>query len=245
MITKALEYLKQNLNAGKVINSSNRDFSLEKLNLIPNKFDEPVPQTLTVNTLTGFCDYIDSGSDEIKNAFIHVENFHSVQLVSGLFGDNHQRKIWIEATIDNTLESGFCFGQFMRIPEFIIDLQAYFAETEDVKKILGLVSNIKAEQGQTYQDNGFAQTVTAKRSTGSSMVESVLVPNPVTLRPFRTFLEIEQPESSFVFRLSSGGEDQPPQCALFEASGGAWKLDAIQKIAAWIRDRRLPFMIIA
>ena len=32
----------------------------------------------------------------------------------------------------------------------------------------------------------------------------VIVPNPVKLRPYRTFAEIEQPESSYVFRIKDG-----------------------------------------
>ena len=48
----------------------------------------------------------------------------------------------------------------------------------------------------------------------------VKVPNPVTLRPFRTFIEVEQPESKFIFRMREGG-----RCAIFEADGahGSWR----------------------
>jgi len=121
----------------------------------------------------------------------------------------------------------------LTIPQFIIGLQAYFGNTLDKTALLNLVSNIKAEQNQTYLDTGYTQEVTVKRSTKSSMIESVAVPNPVTLKPYRTFLEIDQPESSFVFRLKSA-DGQPPECGLFEASGGAWKLDAILKIKEWV-----------
>lgn len=245
MIAKALEFLKQNFKDPAQAEINGRAFTLDKWNLIPKTFDEPTPDVLTVNTLTGLVDYIKSGMDEITGAVIHIESPGLVRLISCLFGDNLQRKYWIQATTDKTLNNGFGFGRFMAIPDFIIQIQAYFAETEDVKKLLALVSNIKAEQGQEYSDNGVSQSVVAKRSTGSSMVATVAVPNPVTLRPYRTFLEVEQPESSFVFRLSSGGEGNPPQCGLWEASGGAWKLDAIQKIKAWVEAQKTGCNIIA
>jgi len=245
MITKALEFLKANFKDTTQAEINGRVFTIDKWNLVPKTFDEPVPDILTVNTLTGLVDYIKSGIDNTVGACIHIESPGLVRLISPLFGDNLQRKYWIQATTDKTLNNGFTFGRFIPIPDFIIQIQAYFAETEDIKKLLALVSNIKAEQGQEYSDNGVAQSVVAKRSTGSSMVTTVSVPNPVSLRPYRTFLEVEQPESSFVFRLSSGGEGNPPQCGLWEASGGAWKLDAIQKIKAWLIHQSLGYAIIA
>lgn len=246
MIKDALQYLKDNLKSSVAQQFGAREFTLEKWNLVPNKFDEPVPDALIVNTLTGFSEYIKNAPDvRTISGFIHVVSPSRVDFVSALFGDKHQRMNWVTATTENTLSNGFRFDRFMSIPEFIISIQAYFSETGDVKSLLTLVSNIKAEQGQEYSDNGVSQSVVAKRSTGSSMVATVAVPNPVSLRPYRTFLEVEQPESSFVFRLSSGGEGNPPQCGLWEASGGSWKLDAIQKVKAWLLDQYLDCEIIA
>lgn len=56
------------------------------------------------------------------------------------------------------------------------------------------------------------------------------MPNPVYLAPYRTFAEIEQPVSKFVFRMESG-----PKAALFEADGGAWKNEAILKIKEYLQ----------
>ncbi|MNW60692.1 hypothetical protein D3C74_386970 [compost metagenome] len=70
---------------------------------------------------------------------------------------------------------------------------------------------------------GMTQSVVAK--TGVATVEDVKVPNPVLLAPYRTFVEVEQPESSFVFRMKDG-----PSAALFEADGGAWRNDVIANV---------------
>ena len=48
----------------------------------------------------------------------------------------------------------------------------------------------------------------------------------VLLRPFRTFLEVEQPESEFLLRV------HPEEgIGFFEADGGIWKLEAKKNIA--------------
>jgi len=67
----------------------------------------------------------------------------------------------------------------------------------------------------------------------------------VVLRPYRTFLEIEQPASAFVFRLRRGREGELPTCALFEADGGRWKLEAIERIRDYLKEQLSEIAVIA
>lgn len=53
----------------------------------------------------------------------------------------------------------------------------------------------------------------------------------VKLKPYRTFSEVEQPESEFLVRLSDGG-----RVALYEADGGAWKLQARRNVADYLKE---------
>ena len=71
----------------------------------------------------------------------------------------------------------------------------------------------------TSEDNGVTQTVEARK--GIALKAREQVKPRVPLCPFRTFLEVEQPESEFLVRMREGGE-----IGLFEADGGMWKLDA-------------------
>ena len=60
-----------------------------------------------------------------------------------------------------------------------------------------------------------------------------IIPSPARLKPFRTFVEVDQPVSSFVFRMKDdrcGGV----QCALFEADGGAWTISAMEEIKSYL-----------
>ena len=54
----------------------------------------------------------------------------------------------------------------------------------------------------------------------------------MTLTPFRTFYEVEQPESEFVFRIENRGD--APKFKLIEADGGRWKYEAMQQIKEYI-----------
>jgi hypothetical protein len=109
-------------------------------------------------------------------------------------------------------------------------MQSCFVQNEDTAKILKVVGNIKEETVRNIGDDGISQQVTAK--AGIATVENVIVPNPVILAPYRSFIEVDQPESKFVFRMRSTGSE--PQCALFEADGGAWKLDAMYLIKGFL-----------
>lgn len=72
----------------------------------------------------------------------------------------------------------------------------------------------------------------------SRIVDNILDPNtdakknPIRkLKPYRTFNEVDQPESEFLLRLSEGGG-----VALYEADGGAWKLQARRNVAEYLKN---------
>ena len=58
--------------------------------------------------------------------------------------------------------------------------------------------------------------------------------NPGKLIPYRTFLEVKQPESDFIFRMREGHDGV--ECAIFEADGGAWKMEAMREISKCLRN---------
>ncbi len=80
------------------------------------------------------------------------------------------------------------------------------------------------EKSVSTNDNGITQTVEARQ--GVALNALVEVKPRVLLRPFRTFLEVEQPESEFLLRV------HPEEgIGFFEADGGIWKLEAKKNIA--------------
>lgn len=113
--------------------------------------------------------------------------------------------------------------------EFNIMLQSMFIDDADRNLVLDFASHLKIEKGAEVQDNGISQMATVR--DGVASLAQAKTPNPVTLRPYRTFNEVEQPASQFVFRIN-----KLANLALFEADGGKWKLEAVESIANYLKN---------
>jgi len=194
---------------------------------------DPVPAPIVVGTLTGLIDYIKANRDEIDfdKCIIHIENYSGVTLISKLRGNFVERDTYVDV-LDYHNEHNF--GTYLDIENFIVWLQANFLDAGDRAKILAFVGNIQDGQIANFSDDGVTQSVNVK--TGITKVEVAPVPNPVSLTPYRTFIDAVQPASDFVFRMRSGGGSGRPTVALFEADGGKWKSDAVQNIKTYLVD---------
>jgi hypothetical protein len=218
MIKSALEYLIR-LGDTRIENVGNQIYSTQQL--YPIK--ESTPNVIGVRSLSGFVDYIKSKFDGINPLMIHVESPTEV-IASSQFNRDHNRNELIKAS---AMLPSFNFDRWYDAEDFNIKLQSCFVRNEDRDIMLKVVGNIKEEAVNSVGDDGVSQSVVAK--TGVASVGNVKVPNPVFLAPYRTFVEVEQPESDFIFRMKSG-----PSCALFEADGGAWKLEAMGLIKQYL-----------
>ena len=200
-------------------------FSTKPLHIVR----QPVPENLTVNSLSGLVGYVKSSFDikeHYDSLMIHIVSPTEVQVLSHLNNDE-KRTTFVTA---KALLPSFRYGSFLDAEEFNIALQSVFVSNEDRAKMLKIVGNIKDENVAAFGDDGVTQQVRTK--SGVATVSDVPVPNPVYLKPYRTFVELPQPESAFVFRMRSG-----PACALFEADGGAWKVQAMDEVHKYLADK--------
>ena len=183
-------------------------------------------------TLTGLVDYMDANKEAFcdwRGYICRVVNEKAVELISELDTDRKRETIMIaEAETPN-----LPIGKFMEAENFLISAQANFvAGTEagtDLAKILQFAGTVTAGTIREYSDDGVSQKATVK--IGISTKAEKPVPSPALLAPFRTFTELPQPASKFIFRMKDGN---PPQCALFEADGGAWKNVAMAEIKSYL-----------
>lgn len=191
------------------------------------------PSAIQINNLTGLVDYVmDVNDTEIEDwdlLFVHVRDYNKVLLYSGISGDFNQRPVVIESTSRPCM---FRFGNFMDVESFIIQLNAGFLQSQERDELVKFVSGVKFDNQSRIEDNGVSQTLKAKQGV-SSLIKDIPVKNIVQLAPYRTFNEIEQPESEFLFRFSHN--DGQPLCGLFEADGEAWKQTAIQSIKTHLK----------
>lgn len=210
----------------------------------------PGPPCVPLKTLTGLVDLLRAGVDGVRVPpgagtpgpyCLHVNSHTTVALLkqdSDLYG---RRPVLVTVTVDDG--APFVFGTFFDRESFVIALQSRFVQDVDAAEVLRLASSLTAEAVTIAEDDGISQKVTVKQ--GITLKESKVVKGRVLLRPYRTFREVTQPSSEFVFRVRGGESADVPSCALFEADGGKWKLDAVLAIKTWLEAQQLGIPVVA
>jgi hypothetical protein len=235
------EFVEKILDLGKpeVVTISGIDYSARPLHIVvpPKLFSG-----IALHTLQGLADAITVKLDGMTGAqFVLVVNSHAaVELIRTKTDSYGRREVLAQVSLaDGEL---FPFNKFIPREEFVIGLQSRFVQDETTAELLRLTSSLEASTVALAEDDGISQRTTVKQ--GIALKEQVTVKGRRTLRPYRTFREIDQPASEFVFRLRSV-DGAVPQCALFEADGGKWKLDAVLSIKAWLEAKHLGVPIVA
>ena len=184
---------------------------------------------IQMNTLTSLVDYLKAGVDKMaEKMLVQVVSPTKVRVLSMLDADRKREElVEVEAMIPD-----FEYGRYMGNERFIIALQSKFIDNDDRALLLKFAGTVKDESIAEYGDDGVTQKATVK--TGITSVGDAIVPNPVKLRPFRTFVEVTQPESAFVFRMRQA-VGRGIECAIFEADGGAWKNVAMKSIKEYLQ----------
>lgn len=189
------------------------------------------PKDFCVDTLSGLVRIIkEEGAHLEVKLLVQVEDQRHVAVWSDYLGERVEgaRKYdrWRLYTAEADVPR-ITVGNYMDQQQAIIELQSLHNATPDRDYLLDLLSKIDVTQGVKSTDNGVTQEATVK--TGVVLKDTVPVKPIVELQPFRTFLEVDQPVSKFLLRVDEHG-----RAGLFEADGGAWKLEAKRSIAAWL-----------
>lgn len=196
------------------------------------RYDSPErAQAVTARTLTALVDYIGSCSGEFpegRDMLIHITSPTKVRLMSAL--DTERRREVLFETEAETSE--FQFDRWYDQEDFMISLQSNFQPSPDLDAVIKLAGNIERKNNQSFSDDGRTQVATM--TVGVASKADVLVPNPVELYPYRTFQEVAQPASKFVFRI---GDKEVPAFKLIEAEGGIWKCEAVANIKAYLSGK--------
>lgn len=178
--------------------------------------------TLKIASLTGLADYVNKNIDLKTRAgnliFIHVAGPTSVYLCNSVHTpiDRRFNPVTVIADVPQLQ-----FDRFIPREDMMIMLQSRFEDTDSKAALLASLGNIVADEELQQEDDGVTQRVTTQ--TGVRRQE-VSIQNPVWLKPFRTFTEVDQPASPFVVRIRDYGGSI--DVALFEADGGSWRNDA-------------------
>ena len=223
IIKEALQWIVESQQP-KIINDGGWSYTSENL----QRLDEELrADPIGMSTLSGLVDYIKSKVDVLDDKMlIHVVSPTEVQLISPLDADREREcLVKVRAELPE-----ITYGRFLKTEPFLISIRANFVQNEGSEAVLRFAGTIESGTLAAYSDDGISQSATVKK--GIAGKESALVPNPVKLRPYRTFIEVQQPESEFIFRMRDCNEEIG--CAIFEADGGAWKREAMKNIKEYL-----------
>ena len=228
MIKEALQYLVELGKAEEhIINGDTySDKPLHRIDMYI-----PKANAIEMHTLTSLVDYIKSDVDTMSEKMIvEVASPTKVNLYSQLdYNRGREKLVSVSARVPE-----FSFNNFMDQEKFCINLQSKFIDDPQTDRslILKFAGTVEAGTVADYGDDGITQKATVK--TGIVSKGDAIIPNPVKLRPYRTFLEVEQPISEFIFRMKQDKYDGI-NCAIFEADGGAWQIAATKAIKEYLQ----------
>lgn len=240
-----LRELAQAAAGGEVLfeNAEGEAFTTIPTHRLPKEHAPDEPGVLKVHSLQGLVDYIAANRDELVGAecMVHVVSPTCVRIVSKL-QPRATRFTYLEAeALDHV--KGWT-EQWMSLETAIIGLQARFTGAGDRARVLRVLGNVTEKAEINVEDDGVSQHVTTRAGT-TGLKEESPVPNPVMLAPYRTFSEVQQVQSPYLLRMRTGmNSGQQSQVALFAADGGAWELEAVQNVAAWLKDQVGDFAIL-
>lgn len=220
MLKEALAYI-VSLKDNKTYNINGETYSDRELHRIAPYIARPL--SIDVNGLDSIVKLVHHELALLHNypLFIRVDGPRRVSVFSALDGDMCRDDLYRAVCDAPDFKGGWRDQQAA-----IIELRSAFVPNEGTDYLLDLLSRISKDDSVSSEDNGVSQTVTAKQ--GISLKSYERLRTRVPLIPYRSFTEIEQPESEFILRMDDDG-----RVGLFEADGGKWKLTAKDRICAY------------
>lgn len=192
-------------------------------NLIHVEYKKCRPRCIQVTGLDSICKLVRNEAGHIASQiFVQVSDYNEVSVFTTLYSDAERFYLYKCAADTPSVT----MGRFLPYENAVIEILSLYIPTPDTEYLLKLLASVSTESKVTSSDNGVTQKVEAK--AGIALNTLVEVRPRVVLKPFRTFIEVEQPESEFLLRISDNGE-----IGLFPADGGVWKLEATRNVARY------------
>lgn len=183
----------------------------------------PAVVPLMTNTLQSVVEFVNS--HEWDDLVIHIRDEKSIFVYSDIkFEEECRRDHFLTAVAD---VCDLTLDRFMDLEDFNLMMQSCFVESESRAEILACIGSVEDVNSRTLNDDGISQSITVK--TGVTTKSKALVPNPVTLMPYKTFSEIEQPNIQYIFRMGDG-----PRALLRTVGNPTWRVETIKKIKAYL-----------
>ena len=187
------------------------------------------PDTLTLHSLDALVKLVRTEAAKVQAPlYITIPDHMTVRCFAQSAPDaRYFRQVYCEAHATDV--PGWGEKVQLGFEEAQIAMRTRFQETTDTIYALKLLSDICCGAKVVYNDNGIATTVTTQK--GVALQSNEQIRPIITLKPYRTFQEVEQPESIFLIRVNERG------ITFTEADGGMWKLKARQTVKAFLEEQ--------
>jgi hypothetical protein len=232
----AVEAMEEIVGRSMKIEVDGKTFARNKGGSFERVLYDPRAETITIHTLTGLVDFVRANVDKLdfKKHLAVVKSPIEVDLLSTLSAEGRDRDEILHVVVDDKMRA-YPFGQYQTVEEFIILLTSLFEESADRERVIKFVSRVTGGGSFTLSDDGVSQIVEARKNVSGALTGNETAPKIVNLKPFRTFRDIDQPESSFLLRLKLIDEEEKVVGAcLHEADGGRWRNAAIKGIQEFL-----------
>lgn len=226
MIKEALEYVAGMSKQVDTVEFNGRRYAMD--HLTPMK--TPTPEPLKIASLNGLIALLDDLDPEEEYAF-HIRSYKEVALISATFDVWEVRDVFGVCSAESyTADVSRISG--LEADDFIISLLTKFEQSENRDLLIKVASSMTDTSENKVEDDGITQSTTV----GRAIKTKVKIPNPVILKPRRTFPEIDQPLSPYVFRIERGHSGC--EMSLYQGDSGVWKMEALKKISEFLKKDR-------
>lgn len=184
------------------------------------------PGTLTVSSLDSLVKIVKTeGIKDDTPLYVTVPNHLTVSCFGQFKRDDRCSRTKYYCATEKTVP-GWEEEVKLSFEDAIIALRTCFQPTQDTEYALKLLSEITTGAKITFNDNGVATSVVTRK--GIDLQSNQAIRPIITLRPYRTFQEVEQPASQFLIRVNEN------RISFIEADGGMWKLAARKTIVEYL-----------
>lgn len=191
----------------------------------------PSPTPLTSHTLIGLLDYVKSNRDglDFESLLITIDDHTLVKLIDTIdWTGTMDRFELFKSSLDPKLPV-FPFDTYLSAEDLIIKCKAMFQPSDELNALIAFVSKVTQQNSIDTVDDGVSQVVQVRKGVSGALTQSETTKGMYTLKPYRTFRHIDQPETTFILRLKPE-DDKLPKVALFDADGGSWRDSTITAI---------------
>lgn len=227
MLKEAIEKIQQMSKDAevKVIDVNGDKYATQEIYSVEPK--EYRPSKIQVNSLESIIMLVRKEAVKYtdKNIFVQVEDAKNVSVFT-TYDEKNRRDFLYHAKADVV---DIPVDYWVDKDNLLISINSVFIQSEDVDYVKELLNRVTEESKVVSTDNGLGQSVEVNK--GIALKDNIQIRNRVKLRPYRTFIEIEQPESEFILRADSGA-----RFLLKSADGGAWQLKAKESIKAHLEE---------